>query len=367
MESKRICNFNAGPSTLPESVLKITQESIFNYQNSGVGVLEISHRSDTFLQILEETKQNLIDLLKIPKDYKIIFMQGGARFQFATIPLNFCPQNESADYITTGYWSHCAFEEANKSNISLQSGAIKLAAGDKNLNTLPSSYNFSPNASYLHYTSNETISGIYLDLAHFIAKVPKNVPIFCDMSSDFLSREIDVSKYDLIYAGAQKNAGVAGVSIIILKESLLNKCRKNLPITLSYPDITAQNSLHNTPNIFGIYMLLEMTRWLKNLGGLSEIYKLNVKKSNLIYDAIEQSNGFYKGYATKNARGIMNIAFNLENAQLEADFIECAKKESLVGLKGHKALGGIRSSLYNALSLDCAQKLSDFMKSYVKR
>ena len=361
MSPKRVFNFNPGPAALPLEVLQQAQAEMLDYKGTGMSVMEISHRSKEFEAILADAQNDLRDLLKIPANYKILFLQGGASLQFAMIPMNFRPAGASADYIVTGTWSKKAFKESQKLGTSKAAASIEA----DNFNHLPaqSDLKLDPQAAYLHFTSNETIHGV----EYFTEPLPPSgVPLICDASSDFVSRPIDVSKYSMIYAGAQKNAGPAGVVICIIREDLLAKVPANLPNLLDYKTLAEENSLLNTPPSWSVYIVSLVLKWAKGLGGLSAIEKRNQAKADLVYNAIDQSGGFYKGHA-KSDRSRMNITFRLPSEALEDQFAGEAKKNDLIGLKGHRSVGGMRASLYNAVPVEASEALVKFMKEFQQK
>ena len=361
MSAKRVFNFNPGPAALPLEVLQQAQAEMLDYKGTGMSVMEISHRSKEFEAILADAQNDLRDLMKIPANYKILFLQGGASLQFAMVPMNFRPVGASADYIVTGTWSKKAFKESQK--LGTARAAANLEAD--NFNHLPaqSELNLDPQAAYLHFSSNETIHGV----EYFTEPTPPaGVPLICDASSDFIGRPIDVSKYAMIYAGAQKNAGPAGVVICIVREDLLGKVPANLPNLLDYKALAEENSLLNTPPCWSVYVVGLVLKWAKGLGGLQAIEKRNQAKSDLVYKAIDESGGFYKGHA-KSDRSRMNITFRLPNEGLEDQFASEAKKNDLIGLKGHRSVGGLRASLYNALSVEASEALVKFMNEFQKK
>jgi len=357
----RVYNFNPGPAALPLEVLQQAQAEMLDYRGTGMSVMEISHRSKDFEAILTEAQNDLRDLLNIPENYQILFLQGGASLHFAMLAMNFRPNGASADYIVTGTWSKKAHKEAQKL------GKTHIAANleSENFTRLPaqSELDLDPKAAYLHFTSNETIHGV----EYFEEPVPpQGVPLICDASSDFISHPVDVSKYGMIYAGAQKNAGPAGVVVCIIRNDLLERVPENLPDLLNYRVLAKENSLLNTPPCWNIYIVGLVLKWLKKLGGLEAIYKLNQQKAALIYQAIDESGGFYRGHA-KSDRSLMNVTFRLPSEALEEQFAGEAKKQGLIGLKGHRSVGGIRASLYNAVPLEAAQALVSFMKDFQQR
>jgi phosphoserine aminotransferase len=359
--TRHIHNFNPGPAALPLEVLQQAQAEMLDYRGTGMSVMEISHRSKEFEGILSEVQADLRSLLEIPANYKILFLQGGASLQFAMLPMNFRPAGASADYIITGTWSNKAFKESQK--LGTAKAAVNTEAD--NFNHLPTQaeLNLDKQAAYLHFTSNETIHGV----EYFIEPVPPlNVPLICDASSDFVSRPLDISRYAVLYAGAQKNAGPAGVVICIVREDMLEKVPANLPNMFDYRALAVENSLLNTPPCWSIYIVGLVLKWVKNIGGLDEIGKRNQVKANLVYQAIDGSGGYYKGHA-RSDRSLMNITFRLPNEQLEDQFASEAKKLDMIGLKGHRSVGGMRASLYNAVPVEAAQELVKFMQEFQRK
>ncbi len=358
----RAHNFNAGPAVLPVPVLEKAQAELLNYAGTGMSVMEISHRSKEFEAIIQTAEADLRELLGIPTNYKILFLQGGATLQFDMLPMNLRPAGASADYIVTGSWSKTALKEASKT------GAARAAVTTEksNYNCLPAQaeINADPNAAYLHFTHNETIHGVEWTTEPV---APAGVPLVCDMSSDFVSRPVDISKYALIYAGAQKNAGPAGVTVVIAREDMLARTPANMPVMLDYKTLAEAGSLHNTPPCYAIYIVGLVFKWLKNLGGLEAIYKINVEKAKKVYDVIDASGGFYRGHAAPEARSLMNIPFRLPTEELEAKFVKESTAAGLIGLKGHRSVGGLRASVYNALPMESAQTLADFMKEFQRK
>jgi phosphoserine aminotransferase len=361
-ETKRAHNFNAGPSILPLPVLEQAQKELIDFKGTGMSVMEISHRSKEFEAVLAEAEQDLRSLMGIPANYKVLFLQGGATLQFAMIPMNLRPAGTSADYIVTGAWSKSALKEAQK----LGTTKVAFSADADNFNRLPeqSELKLDSQAAYLYFTSNETIHGVEFK-AEPVA--PEGVPLIVDTSSDFISRPIDVSKYGMIYAGAQKNAGPAGVVVSIIREDLLERVPANLPVMLDYKVQVAGGSMHNTPPCFSIYMVGLVFKWALNLGGLPEIQRRNEAKAGIVYQAIDESGGFYKGHARPESRSKMNITFRLPTEELENTFASEAKKQNMIGLKGHRSVGGMRASVYNALPLESAEALVDFMKEFQRK
>ncbi len=359
-DHKRVFNFNPGPAALPLEVLQQAQAEMLDYRGTGMSVMEISHRSKEFEAIIQSADSDLRELLGIPANYKVMFLQGGASLQFAMLPMNLRPPGVSADYIVTGTWSKTAFKEAQKL------GATRAAANleSSGFNDLPATLDLDPKAAYLHFTSNETIHGV-----EFVREPlpPAGVPLVCDASSDFISRPMDIPKYALIYAGAQKNAGPAGVVIVIVREDMLQRTPANTPVMLDYKTLAASGSLHNTPPCFAIYIAGLTFQWARKMGGLKAIAARNQAKAAMVYKTIDESGGFYRGHARPAARSVMNIPFRLPAEDLEESFASESKKNDLIGLKGHRSVGGMRASLYNALDLSAAEALTSFMRDFQKR
>lgn len=355
---KRTYNFNAGPSAMPLSVLEAVQAEFLDFQNTGMSIVEISHRSKAYQDMQDETIDLLGELLQIPQGYKVIFMQGGGSLQFLLHGANFL--RNKGGYINTGVWSTKAREAA-----SFYGDTYEVASSrDDNFSYIPPmneacTFAIKEDTDYVHITSNNTIYGTEWQ------KFPRfAVPLIADMSSDFLARPFDVSQFDLIYAGMQKNVGPAGAVVGIIKEDFLAKANENLPPYLQYKTFVDKNSTYNTPPVFCIYFMNKVLHWLKDNGGLSAMKALNRKKAALIYDVIDQSQGFYRGHARKDSRSMMNVTFNLASPELETAFVQAGAEQGLVGLKGHRSIGGCRASLYNAVSLEACQALADFMKSF---
>jgi phosphoserine aminotransferase len=360
--TKRVHNFNAGPAVLPVPVLEQARDEMLDYQGCGMSVMEISHRSKEFESIIQTAEADLRELLGISASYKVMFLQGGASLQFAMLPMNLRPAGASADYIVTGSWSNTAAKEAAK----LGTTHIAFDGKSENYTRLPgaSDLQLDPKAAYLHLCHNETIHGVEFKSEPI---TPEGVPLICDMSSDFLSQPVDVSKYALIYAGAQKNAGPAGVTVVIAREDMLARVPANLPVMLDYKLLAESGSLHNTPPCYSVYIVGLVLKWLKGLGGLPGMYKLNQEKANLLYKAIDNSGGFYRGHAKPEARSIMNVPFRMPSEELEEQFVKEAKKADLIGIKGHRSVGGLRASIYNALPVEGVKALVDFMQEFQKK
>ena len=349
----RVYNFNAGPSALPLEVLQEAQAEFLNYKGTGMSIIEMSHRSPEYAAMHAETKALLRELMGVPEDYEILFIQGGGSLQFLMTAANFL--NGKAAYVNTGVWAKKAMAEAKRFGEAYEAAS----SADKNHSYIPTDLQIQPGTAYLHLTSNNTIYG-----TEWQAFPDVDVPIICDMSSDILSRPIDITKFSLIYAGAQKNLGPAGVVIVIVKKAFLETARKDLPPMLSYQNYAANDSLYNTPPVFAIYMVNKTLHWIKRQGGVSAIAARNKEKAQLIYDVIDVSRGFYRGHAEPASRSLMNITFNLPTAELEKDFIAEGKKRGFVGIGGHRLVGGCRVSAYNAVTVEDCRALADFMKEY---
>ena len=358
-DPKRVYNFNPGPAALPLEVLQQAQAEMLDFKGTGMSVMEISHRSKEFEGVIQTAEADLRELLGIPANYKVLFLQGGASLQFAMLPMNLRAAG-SADYIVTGTWSKTALKDAQKL------GTARAAADTEadGFNSLPLKLDLDPKSAYLHFTSNETIHGV----EYFNEPTPPaGVPLVCDASSDFISRPIDVSKYAFIYAGAQKNAGPAGVVVVIARDDMLERTPANLPTLLDYKALAASGSLHNTPPCWAIYITGLVFKWAKNMGGLAAVAKRNKAKADLVYKAIDESGGFYRGHAKPEARSVMNIPFRLPSEELEETFAKESKSNDLIGLKGHRSVGGMRASLYNALDVKAAEELTRFMREFQKK
>jgi len=363
---KRIYNFSAGPAILPEEVLLEAQKDLFALPGVGMSILEISHRSKTYDAIHAEAKEGLKKLLNIPDDYSILFLQGGASLQFSMVPLNLMPPKNKADYILTGSWSKKAIKEAKRVGTANIAATTEEGEGDKKFfKRIPkqSELKLDPEAAYVHFTSNNTIFGTQWH------KEPEvgNVPLVCDASSDILHKKIDVKKYGLLYAGAQKNIGPSGVTLVIMRKDLVERSQDTLHTMLNYKTQMENDSLYNTPNTFGVYIIMLVTRHLLKLGGLDKMYEINKNKANMLYKCIDESGGFYKGHAEKESRSLMNITFNLTTPEMEKKLIDEATKAGFNGLKGHRSVGGLRASIYNAFPVKGVEDLVSFMKDFQKK
>ena len=358
--TERIFNFSAGPAVLPVPVLEEAQRDMLSLPGVGMSVMEISHRSKTFDAIIAGAEAGLRELLTVPDNYHILFLQGGASLQFSMVPMNFLPPDGSADYVLTGSWGKKALKEAKKV------GAINVAAtmADGGFTRVPSrdEISLSPHAAYVHITSNETIEGVQWKREPNVG----DVPIVADMSSDILSRAIDVSKYGLIYAGAQKNMGPSGVTVVILRDDLLQRIPENLATMLDYRIHVENKSLYNTPNTWGIYILNLVCKWVQEKGGLGAMERENEEKARLVYEAIDATD-FYRGHADMDCRSTMNVTFRLPAEELEKKFVAESTAQGLDGLKGHRSVGGIRASIYNAFPRTGVEALVSFMKDFERR
>jgi len=354
----RIFNFNPGPSALPYPVLEEAQKDLLNYKGEGLSLLEMSHRSKTFDGVIKEAESFAKEVMGIPEGYKVLFFQGGATLQFASIPLNLIAANGTADYVNTGSWSKKAIQEAKKLGKHVN---VIATSEDQNFSYIPTDFKVTPEAEYLHITSNNTIFGTqwqdYPDIG--------NIPLICDMSSDINCKKIDVGKFGLIYAGAQKNLGPSGVTVVIIREDLIEKSPENIPTMTSYKLIGGKDSLYNTPPTFAIYIVKLVLEWIKNQGGVEALENVNRKKAAMIYDILDNSD-YYKGTVRPDSRSIMNVTFRLPSEELEKKFISDALEKDMLGLKGHRSVGGIRASIYNAVPMQALESLTDFMKSFEK-
>ena len=358
--TERIFNFSAGPAIMPVPVLEEAQRDLLTLPGVGMSVMEISHRSKTFDEIIQGAEAGLRELLDIPKEYAVLFLQGGASLQFAMVPMNFLSLDGSADYIVTGSWGKKAVKEAQKfGTVDL---AANLADGGFTRVPGPDEIHLNPSAAYVHMTSNETIEGVEWKNEPDVGEVP----LVSDASSNILSRPIPVDKYGIIYAGAQKNMGPSGVTLVIIREDLLPRVRDGLATLLDYRTHVKDKSLHNTPNTWGIYIINLVCKWLKEKGGLEAIQRENEEKAKLIYDAIDATD-FYRGHADADSRSNMNVTFRLPSEDLEKKFANEAIAAGMDGLKGHRSVGGIRASIYNAFPRAGCEALVEFMKEFEKK
>jgi len=356
--SKRAYNFNAGPAALPLEVLERAQAEFVNFHGTGMSIMEMSHRGAVYEGVHNEASSRLLQLLGNPQGYKVLFLQGGASTQFAMIPMNLLTEGKVGAYVKTGSWANKAIKEAKligETHVAASSEEDKyMSIPDLSNLQLPD------NAAYLHLTSNETIEGTqftqYPDTG--------SVPLIADMSSDILCRPFDLTQFGLVYAGAQKNLGPSGVTVVIAREELVSNSPKHLPSMLRYDIQADNNSLYNTPPSFSIYMVNEVLRWIEEQGGLQAVEQNNRKKADLLYNAIDNSGGFFRGCADLESRSLMNVTFRLANEELEKQFIKQSEQEGFVGLKGHRSVGGLRASIYNAVPYDSIKALVDFMNHF---
>lgn len=353
----RVYNFSAGPSMLPESVLSQAADELLDYQGTGESVMEMSHRSKEFDAIIKNAEALLREIMEIPDNYKVLFLQGGASTQFAAIPMNFMNGSGKADYIVSGNWSKKAADEATKY------GDVKVVANGKeyNYSRLPDidTAEFRSDADYLYFCMNETVYG------NIMRDVPEtgDVPVICDVSSCFLSEPLDVSKFGMVYGGVQKNIAPAGMAICIIREDLLGKARPETPSMLNYDLMAKNDSLYNTPPCWNIYICMLVLEWIKRLGGLTEMQKRNQAKAAILYNYLDQS-VLFKGTVREQDRSMMNVPFVTGNPDLDAEFIKGCTENGLINIKGHRSVGGMRASIYNAMPLEGVEKLVAYMKSF---
>ncbi|MEY4922156.1 MAG: hypothetical protein RLY17_873 [Pseudomonadota bacterium] len=357
----QVYNFSAGPAMLPVEVLRRAEQELRNWHGLGTSVMEISHRSKEFMQVAAESEKDLRDLLQVPANYKVLFCHGGARAQFAAVPLNLLGDNNSADYIDSGYWSHCAIKEAQKYCIP---HVIDVATHNNGLSGIQpmKQWKLSDNAAYVHYCPNETIEGVAInEQPDFGDKI-----VVADYSSSILSRPIDVSRYGVIYAGAQKNIGPAGLTLVIVREDLLGKARTELPSILDYTVLAENDSMFNTPPTFAWYLSGLVFSWLKEQGGLAAMEKRNQAKAKLLYRAIDET-GFYRNQVATANRSWMNVPFQMRDPSLDKLFLSEAEAQGLQALKGHRVAGGMRASIYNAMPIEGVKALTEFMADFERR
>ncbi len=353
----RVYNFASGPAALPLEVLLKAQEQMLNYNGSGMSVLEMSHRSSAYLSIIEKTEADLREIMNIPKNYDVLFLQGGASLQFAMVPMNLMVNNKKADYINTGVWSSSAIKEAKKF------GTVNVIASseDKNFSYFPviTDDMISKDADYVHITSNNTIYGTKCGVFPKTA----NIPLVADMSSNIMSEVIDVNDFGLIYAGAQKNLGPAGVTLVIIRNDLSGKAPSNTPVMLDYKTHVEKGSMHNTPPAYAIYIMGLVLQWVKDNGGVPEMEKRNKEKAKILYDVIDNSK-LFSAPAKKEDRSLMNVVFVTGNPDTDKKFVNQAKAKGLVTLAGHRSVGGLRASIYNAMTLEGVKTLADFIEKF---
>lgn len=357
----RIINFSAGPAALPEAVLKQAAEEMLDWHGSGQSVMEMSHRGKHYMAIQAEAEADLRELLAIPANYKVLFLQGGATLQFEMIPINLLRGKASADYVHTGEWAKKAINEAKRF------GQVNVVASgeDKNFSYIPdfAGWKLDPHAAYLHYTANETIGGVEFHWLPDLSQRAGSVPLVCDMSSNILSQPVDVSQYGLIYAGAQKNIGPAGLTLVIVREDLIGQAMPTPPTMLDYKIHADNDSMYNTPPTYAIYIAGLVFQWLKQQGGLAVMEKRNAEKAKVLYDYLDASD-FYSNPVRQPDRSRMNVPFTLKNAALDEEFIKGAQARGMQQLKGHRSVGGMRASIYNAMPLDGVRKLVAYMEEF---
>jgi phosphoserine aminotransferase len=358
--TKRIVNFSAGPAVLPPEVLEEARDHLLSLPGVGMSVLEISHRSKPFDEIIEGAEADIRKLAGIPDGYHVLFLQGGASLQFSMVPMNLLPQGGSADYIVSGVWAQKAVKEAKRV------GNVKIAATTEGESFArvpqPHELTLDPNAAYVHYTTNNTIYGTEF---HYVPDAGQ-VPLIADTSSDMFSRPLDVSKYALIYAGAQKNLAPAGLTLVIIRDDMLKRTPSSLPTMLQYPVHTENKSLYNTPPVFAIYVMRLVLAWLVRKGGLAAIEAVNVRKADKLYAEIDRT-GFYRGHAQPDSRSRMNVTFRLPSEALEKAFVKESTAAGLDGLKGHRSVGGLRASIYNAFPEEGVDTLVQFMQEFERK
>jgi phosphoserine aminotransferase len=358
--TQRPYNFSAGPSALPDAVLQKAKDEMMNWRNTGVSAMEIGHRTPVFEAFLQELIGRVRELLSVPANYHVLFLQGGAQVQFATIPMNLLGKNQTADYVDSGTWSQKAFQEAQKyGDINL---AVKVPATQPLRVPDVSTWKLSKDAAYLYYTDNETIEGIEFNHAPSVG----NVPLVCDMTSNILSRKINVADFGIIFASAQKNMGISGLTLVIVRDDLLNRALKTTPAVFDYAVQVKQQSMANTPPTYAIYMMNLMCEWVKEHGGVSAFEALSQRKAKKLYDAIDSSH-FYSNHVDKQFRSRMNVIFTLPDERLDKPFLTQADERGLLNLKGHRSVGGMRASIYNAIPEVAVDALVDFMRDFAKK
>ncbi len=358
---ERIFNFSAGPAVLPAEVLQQARDEMLDWHGSGMSIMEMSHRGKEFMSIAAKIETDLRELVGIPASYKVLFLSGGASSQFAMVPMNLLRGKKSADYVNTGEWSKKAIKEAKRY------GAVNIAASseDANFTYVPpqDTWNVDPDAAYLHYTPNETIGGVEFNWIPDLAQVNGDVPLVADISSTFMSRPLDITRFGLIYAGAQKNMGPAGLTVVIVREDLLGTTVPGTPAMFDYKIHADNDSMYNTPPTYPMYIAGLVFEWLKKKGGLAEMEKINIAKAKLLYDLFDTTD-FYHCPVARPDRSRMNVPFTLKNPALDDEFLKQAKTHGLIQLKGHRSVGGMRASIYNAMPLEGVAVLVEFMKEF---
>jgi phosphoserine aminotransferase len=360
MKKKLIHNFNAGPSVIPREVMDEASRAVMDFNNSGLSILEIGHRSDMFQEVMDEARALMKELMHLDNDHEVLFLHGGASTQFMQVPMNLLDENDTAAYTDTGLWASKAIKEA------ALFGRVEVvcSSADKKYSYLPKNFSVPPGARYLHITTNNTVYGTQWQDLELFRRF--GVPLVADMSSDILSREVDFNMFDLMYAGAQKNAGAAGVNIVIVNKNILGKTKRKIPTIMDYRQHLEAGSLLNTPPVFAVYVSLLTLRWLKKMGGIAEIEKQNTAKAKLFYDTLDAL-PLFRGTVAKEDRSKMNAVFFMENAALENEFLELCRKEGMVGVKGHRSAGGFRVSMYNALGMESVKAITGLMKEFANK
>jgi len=358
--TKRVYNFYAGPATLPLPALEQAQKELLNYHNTGMSVMEMSHRSKDYAAIHQDAKDLVRTLMKVPDEYHILWLQGGASTQFYMVPLNLQQPKKPMEYVNTGAWSKKAIKEAK----FYGDVTVVASSEDQTFSYIPKDISFHDNAAFAHITGNNTIYGTEFQST---PKTPDDVPLACDMSSNIMDKVINVKDYGVIYAGAQKNMGPAGVTLVIVRNDLLGRVPENTPTMQKWKTHADKDSLFNTGPCWAIYICKLCLQHLKERGGLAKIETINRKKAKILYDVIDNSHGFYKGHAKPDSRSLMNVTFNLPTPELEAQCIEEGKHQGLIGLKGHRSIGGMRASIYNAMTLDGVKTLAEFLQKFQEK
>ncbi len=351
-------NFNAGPSILPKEVFEQASQAVLNFNDTGLSILEIGHRTPLFQPVMDEARALVKELMQLDDDHEVLFLHGGATTQFMQVPMNLLNENEIAAYTETGTWANKAIKEAKIF------GHVEIAGSTKatNYTSIPEELSVSPTAAYLHITTNETIAGTQWHAIPYDC----GVPLIADMSSDILSRQLDFNRFDLIYAGAQKNMGAAGVNLVVVNKNMLGKTERNIPTILDYRNHIAEGSMLNTPPVFAIYVVLLTLRWLKAQGGVAAIEKLNDAKAKLFYDTLDAL-PIFRGPVAAEDRSKMNAVFIMDNPELEKAFLELCRAEGMIGVKGHRSVGGFRISMYNALTIESVKAITDLMKQFAAK
>lgn len=355
-----VYNFYAGPAVIYDEVLKEAQEEFLNFADTGMSVLTISHRAKAFDAVIHEAETNMKELMGLGDDYRVLFLQGGASLQFSMIPMNFLLKNRTADYILTGVWSEKAIKEAKQ----IGSTHVVYDGKENHFVHVPraAELKFSADPVYVHMTTNNTIYGTEFDY------IPQtDAPLVADMSSDILSKPMEYNRFSMIYAGAQKNLGPSGVTVVVIKKDFLEMAQDVNATMLKYSTHESKDSLYNTPPAFSVYMVNLVLRHIKKLGGLDAVAKTNAEKAGYIYDAIDASQGFYRGHADKESRSLMNITFTMADEELEKKFVAQGETAGFIGIKGHRSVGGLRASVYNAMPVEGAKALADFMKEFMRK